>query len=407
MAFDFSTLVTDRNQQDIAYVKQLINKLVTGTATDAEKAEWNSFALKGAYNHTDLNRVTAAMEDLKLRLEGYGYAVPGYRSQKIDRPNNPTIVLPDGYTQVEYLRSSGTQYIDTGVVANYDALTIECDGTSNGTLYGTNDNIRDFQIIPNLPDTANAGSVRFNYAGEAVYLKNVPNDAVFKSDRNKCYINGELVHTFASVVSYNHGLSNYLFGRNQKGSLGNPGSATIRYCKIWVSDVLVRYFVPAKRNSDGVLGMYDTVNTVFYTNAGVGEFAAGAEMTANQYLWCESDTPTTSDMALYLANVSAIKAVLPVLSTSPNAPEDMDKLTVGEANAIEQILVDVETLIRWMLSAYRLSNAPGFYSGANPLPTLGVYYGRTWAELDALNITWDNLETLTWFQLLYNEEVTV
>lgn len=79
MAFDFSTLVTDRTQQDVAYARQLVEKLVTGTATDAEKAEWNSFTLKGVYNHTDLNRVTAAMEDLKLRLEGYGYIVSGYQ----------------------------------------------------------------------------------------------------------------------------------------------------------------------------------------------------------------------------------------------------------------------------------------------------------------------------------------
>ena len=40
MAFDSSTLVTDRTQQDVAYAKQLIDTLVTGTATDAEKAKW-------------------------------------------------------------------------------------------------------------------------------------------------------------------------------------------------------------------------------------------------------------------------------------------------------------------------------------------------------------------------------
>lgn len=78
MAFDFSTLVTDRTQQDVVYAKQLIDKLVTGTATDAELAAWNSATLKGAYNYTDLNRVIAAMEYLRERLEGYGYALDGY-----------------------------------------------------------------------------------------------------------------------------------------------------------------------------------------------------------------------------------------------------------------------------------------------------------------------------------------
>lgn len=45
MAFDSSTLVTDRTQQDVAYAKQLIGKLVPGTATDAEKAECNTSKL--------------------------------------------------------------------------------------------------------------------------------------------------------------------------------------------------------------------------------------------------------------------------------------------------------------------------------------------------------------------------
>lgn len=79
MAFDISTLVTDRKQSDVVYVKQLIAKIVAGTATEPELAEWKSLTLKGAYNYTDLNRVNSAMEYLVNRLRGYGYAVAGYQ----------------------------------------------------------------------------------------------------------------------------------------------------------------------------------------------------------------------------------------------------------------------------------------------------------------------------------------
>ena len=44
------------------------------------------------------------------------------------------------------------------------------------------------------------------------------------------------------------------------------------YCKIWEKGTLVRYMVPALRNSDSVAGMYDIVNGVFYTNGGTGTF---------------------------------------------------------------------------------------------------------------------------------------
>ena len=45
-------------------------------------------------------------------------------------------------------------------------------------------------------------------------------------------------------------------------------------CKIWDNDIIQRNLIPAK-NSSGILGLYDAVNNVFYTNAGTGTFTAG------------------------------------------------------------------------------------------------------------------------------------
>lgn len=53
MAFDFSTLVTDRTQADVA--------------------AWNN---KGTYNAADLNRVGAATEAIAERFSALGYAAP-------------------------------------------------------------------------------------------------------------------------------------------------------------------------------------------------------------------------------------------------------------------------------------------------------------------------------------------
>lgn len=47
--------------------------------------------------------------------------------------------------------------------------------------------------------------------------------------------------------------------------------------KIYDGNTLVRNFIPCK-NPDGVIGMWDDVNSVFYGNAGTGSFAAGAEV---------------------------------------------------------------------------------------------------------------------------------
>ena len=97
MAFDFSTLITDRTQQDVDYAKQLIDKLVNGTATDEEKAEWNSFTLKGVYNYTDLNRVGAAVAYVAGRLLECGTLVDVSPKQDWSESDIPTVSQMEQY----------------------------------------------------------------------------------------------------------------------------------------------------------------------------------------------------------------------------------------------------------------------------------------------------------------------
>ena len=48
--------------------------------------------------------------------------------------------------------------------------------------------------------------------------------------------------------------------------------------EIYENNVLVASFIPCRRNSDNVAGLYDTINDVFYTNAGTGTFVQGPEV---------------------------------------------------------------------------------------------------------------------------------
>ena len=77
MAFDFSTLITDRSPGDLQALRDL---LATPMAdwTAEQKAEFMLARSKGAYNYTDLNRVIAAMDDINERLTAAGY-VTGYQ----------------------------------------------------------------------------------------------------------------------------------------------------------------------------------------------------------------------------------------------------------------------------------------------------------------------------------------
>lgn len=61
--------------------------------------------------------------------------------------------------------------------------------------------------------------------------------------------------------------------------------------------------------------------------------------------WTEADIPTLAQMQRYLADISTIRAALAVMPSTPDAPTSMSGLTYTDANAIEQILLDVDALL--------------------------------------------------------------
>ena len=51
-------------------------------------------------------------------------------------------------------------------------------------------------------------------------------------------------------------------------------SIVMQRCRIFENDVLIRDFIPCQ-TTDGDIGLWDDVNSVFYGNAGTGTFTAG------------------------------------------------------------------------------------------------------------------------------------
>lgn len=72
--------------------------------------------------------------------------------------------------------------------------------------------------------------------------------------------------------------------------------------------------------------------------------------------WSVGEIPNEEQMAAYLSDVTALRAVLDMPSTTPAVPADMALLAYIEANNIEQILVDINQLLLNAAAAW-------FYSG--------------------------------------------
>lgn len=67
--------------------------------------------------------------------------------------------------------------------------------------------------------------------------------------------------------------------------------------------------------------------------------------------WTVTSIPTAEDLTYYLKCVSNIREAMSQFENTPPAPADTGALNYEEANNIEKILIDVETLINNMLAA--------------------------------------------------------
>lgn len=191
-------------------------------------------------------------------------------------------ILPDGYTQLEYIQSSGTQYIDTKFNPNQNSgIEVKAYFDANKSVYG------DYHCM-NLTAGSSGGYFYYSPSGGTSAKGNWKNAIhVFKQDKNLCYVDGELHHTFAATT-FQQSTSIYLFGRNDGGILGDAGGTVkIYYCKIYDNDTLIRNYIPCK-NQNGEIGLYDLVNGMFYGNAGTGAFTAGPEFSYNEVEYIES-----------------------------------------------------------------------------------------------------------------------
>ena len=181
-------------------------------------------------------------------------------------------------TKLEYIQSSGTQYIDTGFKPKNTTHVI-CDFQFENTAK------TQYLFCARGPSSgyANRYGLLLNSAGyfRSDYgsaNKNFPTTVALAGrhtvDKNglSCTIDDTTVTNTAKTFTGSYNL--YLFAGNTGGSMSEPASVKIYSCQIYDNDVLVRDFIAAKL-SDGTVGLYDKLSGLLYINAGTGTFEAG------------------------------------------------------------------------------------------------------------------------------------
>ena len=238
----------------------------------------------------------------------------------VKKPNPASAGLPSGYTQLEYIESTGTQYIDTGVTggtnASFEMTARMVSERTNNQFFGT---ISNFCSV-NCSKSGTTYGFRVQGDGSdypSVYFsENTTSKWTLKVESNgDVYADGVLKGNLSAIAGRGWGGDTYANQIFVTADDGDPysTSAELYSLKMFTDGVAVRDFIPCI-NPSGEVGLYDLVNGVFYPNLGSGTFLTGTEIPST----IDGHTITIKDYGLWTVTA-----------------------TNGEQTATQDVLVDV------------------------------------------------------------------
>lgn len=204
-------------------------------------------------------------------------------------------------TPIEYIQTSGTQYIDSGIYPtnstriitklDFNAISSSTTNYVFGGATGSKNAALELGSVSN--------KLRFCFAGtENIY--DFPSTKPFNIDidGNSIIINDGIKNTVSSATfTSTHTL--YIGDTNRANAAYRPiSSIKIYNFKIYNGNTLVRDFIPIKTITNAY-GLWDKVNKVFYPNAGTGTFTGGSAVTLSGWhkikgVWAKSAADTWS-----------------------------------------------------------------------------------------------------------------
>lgn len=197
--------------------------------------------------------------------------------------------LPLGYTLLDYITFGGAQYIDTGLAINNNTRVLFDVKRSTSSaqpnypwLGGVRDYVNNTNINKKTLEFSKSDSTKLylQYATSGEISLTVPDTTqrhTYDFDKNKLYVDENLIYT-ATQETF---MGNLTFLIGTVYSQGSVSKNSMFYggvygFKLWQDGTnLSMDLIPAKRDSDNVVGMYDIVSGQFFTNAGIGDFTAG------------------------------------------------------------------------------------------------------------------------------------
>ena len=207
--------------------------------------------------------------------------------------------LPSGYTQLTYVDSSGTQYVDTGLLTEsgytfeYKLQWRALSSSQTSWLLGSNNGFRLYVPYVNTNGTWGDGYAGTTYSSGPNPTINTDYTILDINEvgKQKTIINGTTIFDKTDATDGSNNYHLLLFGQTYGGATvaSNLSSVRLYYLNIYNKGIMVRAFVPCKRNSDNKIGLYDLVEDKFYQSATSTALLAGST-TTNTGNWVKGKT---------------------------------------------------------------------------------------------------------------------
>ncbi len=190
--------------------------------------------------------------------------------------------LPKNYQQVEYIESTGTQYILTNIVpSNNTGVYIKVsssDIASDKVYFGSSSTGTDKYFAGNI-----GGRVYISWnttpsqnARPLTELNQINEIKLnYLNDRKKHFNSDYNTDIEEDLIINNTPIA--LFGANMSGIVEYKSNIKLYDLKITEGNTITHDFIPCYQKNTGEIGLYDIYTDVFYTNQGEREFLKGAD----------------------------------------------------------------------------------------------------------------------------------
>lgn len=211
-------------------------------------------------------------------------------------------IIPDIGTPIEYIQSSGTQYINSGFIPKATTRTImkaePMSWSAWSAFFGTRNTTSPTASQAYIAAIPAATLYRSDYFGSSLTAETSTVMQIVAIDKNKniCSFNDIIINNTSNTTNATTNM--FLLALNDVGTAKYFLNAKLYSCKIYDGDTLVRDFIPIKTTTN-IYGLWDKVNKVFYKNAGTGAFTGGSAVTLTGWhkikgVWAKTAADTWS-----------------------------------------------------------------------------------------------------------------